>query len=58
MRDPKKEQEILDLIDRVIEEGPYKPDWGSLMNAPLPAWFREKKLGIFIHWGLYSVPAS
>jgi len=58
MRDPKKEQEILDLIDKVIEEGPYKPDWGSLMNAPLPAWFREKKLGIFIHWGLYSVPAS
>ncbi len=24
---------------------------------PLPAWFQDAKLGIFIHWGLYSVPA-
>ena len=58
MRNPKKEQEILDLVDKVIAEGPYKPEWDSLMTAPLPAWFRQKKLGIFIHWGIYSVPAN
>ena len=58
MRNPKREQEILDLIDKVIAEGPYKPEWDSLMTAPLPAWFRQKKLGIFIHWGIYSVPAN
>lgn len=29
----------------------------SLQERPTPAWFNEAKLGIFIHWGLYSVPA-
>lgn len=36
---------------------PYKPDWASLDARPLPAWFQDAKLGIFIHWGVYSVPA-
>lgn len=58
MFDPNKEREILTMVDRVIEEGPYKPEWSSLMNAPVPKWFAEKKLGIFIHWGVYSVPAN
>ncbi|MEJ3657136.1 alpha-L-fucosidase [Actinomycetes bacterium KLBMP 9759] len=31
-------------------------DWGSLAR-PTPAWFPDAKLGIFIHWGAYSVPA-
>lgn len=35
----------------------YDPDWVTLMRHPLPAWFDEAKLGIFVHWGLYSVPA-
>src|SRR5579872_4284934 len=26
------------------------------LNRPLPAWYDDAKLGIFIHWGLYSVP--
>ena len=30
--------------------------WDDLAR-PLPAWFTEAKLGIFIHWGAYSVPA-
>lgn len=29
----------------------------SLSSRPVPAWFVKAKLGIFIHWGLYSVPA-
>ena len=28
----------------------------SLRKHPLPAWYADAKLGIFIHWGLYSVP--
>ncbi len=35
----------------------YEPNWFSLSNHKLPAWFQNAKLGIFIHWGLYSVPA-
>jgi len=34
----------------------YDPDWKSLNRHPVPKWFEDAKLGIFIHWGLYSVP--
>ena len=34
-----------------------KPTWESLNERPYPEWFADAKLGIFIHWGLYSVPA-
>jgi alpha-L-fucosidase len=35
----------------------YEPTWESLDKRPTPAWFDEAKFGIFIHWGVYSVPA-
>ncbi len=35
----------------------YEPNWDSLKAHPVPDWFHDAKLGIFIHWGLYSVPA-
>lgn len=35
----------------------YKPTWESLDSRPCPQWFPDAKFGIFIHWGLYSVPA-
>ncbi len=35
----------------------YKADWASLGNYSVPQWFRDAKFGIFIHWGIYSVPA-
>jgi len=28
------------------------------LTSPRTAWFREAKFGMFIHWGLYAVPAS
>jgi alpha-L-fucosidase len=34
----------------------YEPTLESLDTHPLPAWYDDAKLGIFIHWGLYSVP--
>ena len=34
----------------------YTPDWESLATHRLPVWYDDAKLGIFIHWGLYSVP--
>jgi alpha-L-fucosidase len=35
----------------------YEPTLESLDQHPLPQWYAGAKLGIFIHWGLYSVPA-
>jgi len=39
-------------------DGPFQPTWESLRdNYHLPTWFNQAKFGIFIHWGLYSIPA-
>ncbi len=35
----------------------YENNWKSLNSRPVPEWFEDAKFGIFIHWGLYSVPA-
>ncbi|WP_077921121.1 alpha-L-fucosidase [Spirosoma sp. 209] len=37
--------------------GPYQPTWSSIDSRPVPTWFEDAKFGIFIHWGVYSVPA-
>ncbi|HEU4634042.1 MAG TPA: alpha-L-fucosidase [Flavisolibacter sp.] len=34
----------------------YQPTWESLDTRPVPQWFKDAKFGIFIHWGVYSVP--
>lgn len=34
----------------------YQPNWNSIDSRPTPAWFSDAKFGIFIHWGVYSVP--
>jgi len=34
----------------------YEPTWESLDSRPLPAWYDQTKVGIFIHWGVFSVP--
>jgi alpha-L-fucosidase len=35
----------------------YQPTWESLRRYRVPDWFRDAKFGIFIHWGVYAVPA-
>ena len=35
----------------------YIASWASIRTHQVPAWYHDCKLGIFIHWGLYSVPA-
>jgi alpha-L-fucosidase len=35
----------------------FQPTWDSLDAHEVPEWFHDAKLGIFIHWGVYSVPA-
>jgi len=37
--------------------GPFQPTWDSLENYVTPDWYQDAKFGIFIHWGVYAVPA-
>lgn len=55
---PNREQEILQTVEEVIAAGPYRAEWSSLMEAPVPGWFRQCRLGIFSHWGPYSAAAK
>jgi alpha-L-fucosidase len=49
--------EILKHVDEVNAKGRFKPDWASLGQYSEPEWYKDAKFGIFIHWGVYSVPA-
>ena len=44
-------------VDAVIARGPYQANWPSLEKYQVPEWYLDAKFGIFIHWGVYSVPA-
>ena len=48
---------ILKKVDERVNAGPFRPDWESLASYQIPKWYRNAKFGIFIHWGVYSVPA-
>ncbi len=39
-------------------DGPFRADWASLEKYQQPQWYKDAKFGIFIHWGVYSVPAA
>ena len=49
-------EEYLKQIDSVNEKGKYRADWESLSKHKTPEWFMNDKFGIFIHFGIYSVP--
>jgi len=49
--------ETLRRIDEVIADGPFAASWDSLARYTVPSWYEDAKFGIFIHWGVYSVPA-
>jgi hypothetical protein len=40
-----------------FSEQQYIANWTSIDSRPLPAWYDESKIGIFIHWGVFSVPS-
>jgi alpha-L-fucosidase len=45
-------------VAKPMAAGPFAPTWDSLKaNYKTPAWFQDAKFGLFMHWGLYSVPA-
>lgn len=37
---------------------PFRADWESLKNHPVPEWLIDAKFGIYAHWGVYAVPAA
>ena len=49
--------ERLAEIDRIASSGPFQPNWNSLGEFRTPDWYADAKFGLFIHWGVYSVPA-
>ena len=48
---------LLKEVDAIAYQGPFRPDWESLQKYEPPEWYQDAKFGIFIHWGVYSVPA-
>lgn len=49
-------EQILKRVDEVLAKGPFKASWDSLAAYKIPDWYQDGKFGIFIHWGIYSVP--
>ncbi|MCY1721385.1 alpha-L-fucosidase [Prolixibacteraceae bacterium Z1-6] len=48
---------IVVLTTQIAFSQRYKDNWESIDSRPIPQWFEDVKFGIFIHWGLYAVPA-
>ena len=48
---------LLTLQICIVTAQEYQNTWESLDSRSIPGWFEDAKFGIFIHWGVYSVPA-
>jgi len=48
---------ISGINENVFGQDRYQATWESLKKYQTPDWFKDAKFGIFIHWGVYSVPA-
>ena len=48
---------LLLVLNGCLSAQKVQPTWESINQRGYPQWFSDAKLGIFIHWGLYSVPA-
>ncbi len=48
---------MLNVKSRLLAQERHQANWESLKKYECPEWFRDAKFGIFIHWGVYSVPA-
>jgi alpha-L-fucosidase len=48
---------LLKQVDAVDHHGPLRADWESLQKYDALEWHKDAKVGIFVNWGVYSVPA-
>ncbi len=50
---------LLFITDLAFPQEKYSTDWNSLKkHNAVPEWFANAKLGVYFHWGVYSVPAT
>lgn len=47
---------LLPVTMPILAQTHYEANWDSLDKRPVPEWYKDAKFGIFIHWGVYSVP--
>ena len=47
---------LIFCMSSALKAQTWQPTWQSLDKRPVPQWFKDAKFGIFIHWGVYSVP--
>ncbi|CAL8125240.1 unnamed protein product [Orchesella dallaii] len=52
-----QEESIEISASNQVQSQRYSPNWASLDSRPLPAWYDQAKVGIFLHWGVFSVPS-
>ncbi|MDR1682319.1 MAG: alpha-L-fucosidase [Candidatus Symbiothrix sp.] len=52
-----RKKDLVELNQWINPKHQYQANWESLDARPMPEWFQNAKFGIFIHWGLYSVPS-
>lgn len=45
------------IFSATLHAQKYQANWQSINSRPVPQWFEDVKFGIFIHWGVYSVPS-
>ena len=43
-------------ISGLAGDGPFQPEWSSLLNYEAPEWYRDAKFGIWAHWSPQCVP--
>lgn len=48
---------LIGLAVNTMAQQIFQPTWESLSRYQVPEWYKDAKFGIFIHWGVYSVPA-
>lgn len=48
---------LVGIPQQIKAQERYQATWESLKKYETPDWFRDAKFGIFIHWGVYAVPA-
>jgi hypothetical protein len=53
----RQKENAVSRIEQVIADGPFRASWESLETYTVPEWYQDAKFGIFIHWGVYAVPA-
>ena len=48
---------VMGRVDYINEQGDWKPSQESLLRHECPEWFEDAKFGMFVDWGLWSIPA-